>query len=140
MPDLSVTIVLPSGGARRAEIPDDVPVGELLNELTSLLKLPTVGPDGRPMGYRLDSKALGKELSEKETLVYAGVPQDDRLMISADITAWRLADRSKPAHALLTSGFFPDPGVKRAQRPHPGGSGGCPPRDSPRPVHCHLQM
>jgi ubiquitin-protein ligase len=87
MPDLSVTIVLPSGGARRAEIPDDVPVGELLNELTSLLKLPTVGPDGRPMGYRLDSKALGKELSEKETLAYAGVPQDDRLMISADITA-----------------------------------------------------
>jgi len=60
MPDLSVTIVLPSGGARRAEIPDDVPVGELLDELASLLKLPTVGPDGRPMGYRLDSKALGK--------------------------------------------------------------------------------
>jgi len=87
MPDLSVTIVLPSGGARRAEIPDDVPVGELLDELASLLKLPTVGPDGRPMGYRLDSKALGKELSEKETLAYAGVPQDDRLMISADITA-----------------------------------------------------
>ena len=87
MPDLSVTIVLPNGGARRAEIPDDVPVGELLLELTSLLKLPTVGPDGRPMGYRLDSKALGKELSEKETLSYAGVPQEDRLMISADITA-----------------------------------------------------
>jgi ubiquitin-protein ligase len=87
MPDLSVTIVLPNGGARRAEIPDDVPVGELLLELTSLLKLPTVGPDGRPMGYRLDSKALGKELSEKETLAYAGVPQEDRLMISADITA-----------------------------------------------------
>ena len=87
MPDLSVTIVLPNGGARRAEIPDDVPVGELLLELTSLLKLPVVGPDGRPMGYRLDSKALGKELNEKETLAYAGVPQDDRLMISADITA-----------------------------------------------------
>lgn len=87
MPDLLVTIVLPNGGARRAEIPDDVPVGELMLELSSLLKLPTVGPDGRPMGYRLDSKALGKELSEKETLAYAGVPQDDRLMISADITA-----------------------------------------------------
>jgi ubiquitin-protein ligase len=87
MPDISVTIVLPSGGARRAEIPDDVPVGELLLELASLLKLPTVGPDGRPMGYRLDSKALGKELSEKETLAQAGVPQEDRLMVSADITA-----------------------------------------------------
>jgi ubiquitin-protein ligase len=87
MADVPVTIVLPSGGARRADIPDDVPVGEIIEELTSLLKLPTVGPDGRPMGYRLDSKALGKELTEKETLASAHVPSEDRLMISADITA-----------------------------------------------------
>ncbi|MHC1784592.1 MAG: EsaB/YukD family protein [Anaerolineaceae bacterium] len=87
MADIPVTIVLPAGGARRAEIPDDVPVGELLAELTSLLKLPSVGPDGRPMGYRLDSKALGRELTEKETLASAGVVNDDRLMITADITA-----------------------------------------------------
>ncbi|HSB91142.1 MAG TPA: EsaB/YukD family protein, partial [Anaerolineales bacterium] len=60
--DIPVTIVLPSGGARNAEVPVDVPVRELLAELTSLLKLPTTGPDGRPMGYRLDSKALGREL------------------------------------------------------------------------------
>jgi ubiquitin-protein ligase len=87
MADIPVTIILPAGGARRAEIPDDVPVGELLAELTSLLKLPSVGPDGRPMGYRLDSKALGRELTEKETLASAGVLNDDRLMITADITA-----------------------------------------------------
>jgi len=87
MSDISVTIVLPSGGARRAEVPDDVPIGELISELTSLLKLPLVGPDGRPMGYRLDSKGLGRELDEKETLGMAKIPADDRLMISADITA-----------------------------------------------------
>ena len=28
MSELTITIVLPSGGARMAEIPDDVPVGE----------------------------------------------------------------------------------------------------------------
>ena len=55
--DLTVTIVLPSGGARTAEVPDDVAVRDLLSELTSLLKLPTLGPDGRPMSYRVDSKA-----------------------------------------------------------------------------------
>ena len=66
MPDLNITIVLPSGGARAAEIPDDVSLRELMPELTSLLDLPTVGPDGRPMGYRLDSKALGRELKEKK--------------------------------------------------------------------------
>jgi hypothetical protein len=87
MPDLSITIILPSGGARTAEVPDDVPVRDLLAELASLLKLPTVGPDGRPMGYRMDSKALGRELTEAETLAAAHVPMNDRLILTADITA-----------------------------------------------------
>ena len=87
MADLPITLVLPAGGARAAEVPDDVPVHELIPELVSVLDLPTVGPDGRPMGYRLDSKALGRELTEKETLQTAGVPEDDRLIITADITA-----------------------------------------------------
>ncbi len=87
MPDLNVTIVLPSGGACAAEVPDDVSVRELMTEFTSLLQLPTVGPDGRPMAYRLDSKALGRELKEDETLAAAGIPENDRLMLTADITA-----------------------------------------------------
>ncbi|MBN1450916.1 MAG: hypothetical protein JW963_07870 [Anaerolineales bacterium] len=87
MPDLNITLILPSGGARNAEIPDDVPAGDLLAELASMLQLPTVGPDGRPMTYRLDSKALGRELKEDETLAEANVPESDRLMITADITA-----------------------------------------------------
>lgn len=87
MPDLNVTFVLPSGGARTAEVPDDVNVRDLLAELTSLLKLPTIGPDGRPMAYRIDSKALGRELKEDETLAGAGIPENDRLMLTADITA-----------------------------------------------------
>ncbi len=87
MSDLPVTVVLPSGGSRTAEIPDDVVVKELLPELTTSLELPITGPDGRPMSYRLDSKALGRELKEDETLVQAGVPKDDRLMMTADVTA-----------------------------------------------------
>ena len=39
------------------------------------------------MTYRLDSKALGRELKEEETLAAAGIPQNDRLMLTADITA-----------------------------------------------------
>ena len=87
MADKNITLVLPSGGTRNAEIPADVPVKELIPELATTLELPTVGPDGRPISYRLDSKALGRELQEDETLVEAGVPEDDRLMITADITA-----------------------------------------------------
>ena len=94
MPDLNVTVVLPAGGARTAEVPDDVPIRELLPELVSSLELPTTGPDGRPMGYRLDSKALGRELRESETLAEAQVPANDRLMITADVTAGALGARS----------------------------------------------
>ena len=87
MTDKSVTLVLPSGGSRTAEVPDDVTVKNLLPELATTLSLPTTGPDGRGINYRIDSKALGRELQEEETLATAGVPADDRLMITADITA-----------------------------------------------------
>jgi hypothetical protein len=87
MSDLPVTIVLPSGGTRTAEVPDDVAVKDLLPELTTSLELPVTGPDGRPMSYRLDSKALGRELKEDETLSQAGIPENDRLMMTADVTA-----------------------------------------------------
>jgi len=87
MSDLTLTIVLPSGGTRVAEIPVDISIHDLLTELTSLLSLPSVGPDGRPMFYRLDSKALGRELTEDETLALAGIPENDRLLLTADITA-----------------------------------------------------
>lgn len=87
MSDIPVTIVLPSGGSRNAEVPDDVPMKELIPELTTSLELPTTGPDGRAMSYRLDSKALGRELKEEETLQQAAIPQNDRLMMTADVTA-----------------------------------------------------
>jgi hypothetical protein len=87
MSDVAVTLILPAGGTRNAEVPDDVPVRELLPELTTTLELPTVGPDGRPMSYRIDSKALGRELKEDETLSAAGVPAEDRLMLTTDVTA-----------------------------------------------------
>jgi ubiquitin-protein ligase len=105
MTDLNVTIVLPSGGARTAEVPDDVSVHDLLAELTSLLQLPAVGPDGRPMYYRLDSKALGRELREDETLAVAGVPQDDRLMLTADITAGAISLDQNPRIRRLRADY-----------------------------------
>lgn len=103
MADLLVTIILPNGGARQAEIPDDVPIRELLPELVSVLQLPTVGPDGRPMGYRLDSKALGRELGEEETLQQAGVPGEDRLLLTADITAGAVSLDQSPRIRRLRS-------------------------------------
>ena len=85
--EIPVTLVLPSGGTRTAEVPADVPVKDLIPELTTKLELPTTGPDGRPMSYRIDSKALGRQLREDETLAAAGIPEKDRLMLTADVTA-----------------------------------------------------
>ncbi|HEX9595777.1 MAG TPA: ubiquitin-conjugating enzyme E2 [Anaerolineales bacterium] len=96
MADIEVTVVLPNGGARKADVPDDVSIRELLTEFTSLLELPTTGPDGRPMGYRLDSKALGRELKEDESLSSAGVPAEDRLILTADITAGAMSVSQSP--------------------------------------------
>jgi len=73
--------------------------------LTSLLELPTAGPDGRPMGYRLDSKALGCELRENETLAEAGVPANDRLMITTDITAGAQALDQSPRMRRLKNDY-----------------------------------
>jgi hypothetical protein len=87
MTDTPVTLVLPSGGSRTAEVPNDVAVKELIPELATSLELPTTGPDGRPISYRMDSKALGRQLREEETLSEAAVPENDRLVITADITA-----------------------------------------------------
>ena len=105
MPDLTVTIVLPSGGARTAEVPDDVAVRDLLAELVALLDLPTVGPDGRPMGYRLDSKALGRELQEDETLSSAHVPEEDRLILTTDITAGKVSVDKSPRMRRLRADY-----------------------------------
>jgi len=87
MSDINLTLMLPSGGSRVAEVPAEIEVKDLIPELAASLELPTIGPDGHPINYRLDSKALGRELQENETLISANVPEDDRIMITADITA-----------------------------------------------------
>ncbi|HUG34461.1 MAG TPA: ubiquitin-conjugating enzyme E2 [Anaerolineales bacterium] len=105
MADLNVTLVMPSGGVRAAEVPDDVKVQDLMAELVSVLSLPTIGPDGRPMTYRADSKALGRELKEDETLSEAGVPDSDRLMLTADITAGSMAVAGTPRMRRLRGDY-----------------------------------
>ena len=87
MADIKVTVILPTGGVHEAEMPDDVIVGDLMPELVTTLSLPTTGPDGRPVGYRIDSKGLGRRLDDNETLADAGVVEDDRLVLTPDVTA-----------------------------------------------------
>jgi len=96
MTDLNVTFVMPGGSTRTAEVPNDLKVRDLMVELVPMLSLPTLGPDGYPMDYRMDSKALGRGLKEGESLVEAGIPDSDRLMLTADITAGTMSVADTP--------------------------------------------
>jgi hypothetical protein len=75
MSDLAVTVVLPSGGSRTAEIPDDVVVKELLPELTTSLELPVTGPDGRPMSYGLTAKPSAGSLKRTRRFCRPAFPR-----------------------------------------------------------------
>lgn len=105
MPDLHITLVLPSGGARAAEVPNDWQVRDLTAEFISMLKLPTLGPDGRPMAYRMDSKALGRELKGNETLAEATIPDNDRLMLTANLTAGAMSVADTPRMRRLRGDY-----------------------------------
>jgi uncharacterized ubiquitin-like protein YukD len=87
MADIKVQIVLPTGGTSEVELPDDAPMRDLLPELVTALSLPTTATDGRPMSYRIDSKELGRQLQDDETLAAAGVKDGGNLILSPSVTA-----------------------------------------------------
>lgn len=102
MGNKSVILVLPDGSARPADIPDDVSVNELLNELVSTLKLSTIGPNGRPIGYRIKSYALGRQLQDHESLSGAGISENDRLGLTTDI----MDGNDLPASSFMDTNLF----------------------------------
>ena len=86
MAEIPVQIALPTGVTEEADIPDNVPVGDLLSELVSLLNLPSEGPDG-PVIYRMTLKRTEHQFADNETLADAGVEANDRLLVTTEITA-----------------------------------------------------
>lgn len=86
MADIPVQISLPTGVTEEADIPDDVPVGDLLTELMGLLNLPTEGPDG-PLVYRMTLKRTEHQFADHESLADVGVQEGDRLLVTTEITA-----------------------------------------------------
>jgi WXG100 protein secretion system (Wss), protein YukD len=83
------TKILHSAGCSYdAELPDDIPVKELIPELIMTLGLPSVASqDGQSLEYRLDSKALGRRLLDEETVASADVPIDDTLILTVTTLA-----------------------------------------------------
>lgn len=70
-----------------ADVPDDAEVGRLVFALVEKMNLPTTGPDGMPLVYKLHHKNSGRQLLDTETLAQSGVVDGDVVRLQPEITA-----------------------------------------------------
>lgn len=88
MARINVIIIDATGNKEQeAVLPDDAPVKRIMEALLPKMKMPLNGPDGDPLSYKFHHKASGKQLSENQTLVEAGVKDGDVLRLYPEITA-----------------------------------------------------
>jgi hypothetical protein len=76
-----VLSVLDLNRSERTPLLVDRPVGELLQQIAVTYNLPARDKLNEPIIYRIESKALGRYLANRETLRKAGVPRLDRLTV-----------------------------------------------------------
>jgi hypothetical protein len=85
---VDLTVIDATGNkTEQVTVPDSVAVGRIVGRLVELLRLPVVGPDGQPLSYRFHHKQSGRQINDDETLLSAGVRENDVLRLVAEITA-----------------------------------------------------
>lgn len=87
MTKASVIVALPGGGTRAANVPRDMHMTDVLVELIRGLGMPDCGPEARSIVYGVRSRGLRRDLMGNETPAEAHVPQNDRWILTAEITA-----------------------------------------------------
>jgi hypothetical protein len=89
MAQIRVAILDPTGGKKTiVELPDDVPMNQLIPALVSSMNL-TVQQGGNPISYRLDNPETGERLADDVTLAEAGVASGAVLSLFPEVTAGR---------------------------------------------------
>jgi hypothetical protein len=85
---MDLTVVDATGNkTEEVSVPETVAAGRIVGKLVQLLQLPSSGPDGQPLSYKFHHKQSGRQISDDETLVEAGVSDNDVLRLVAEITA-----------------------------------------------------
>ena len=85
---MDLTVVDATGNKNEeVSVPGNVAAGRIVGKLVEILQLPTTGPDGLPLAYKLHHKQSGRQISDSETLENAGVVDNDVLRLVAEITA-----------------------------------------------------
>ncbi|MGC8863157.1 MAG: EsaB/YukD family protein [Armatimonadota bacterium] len=88
MAKINVIIVDTTGSKEQdATLPDDVPVGKIIDKLVEVLYLPVVNTAGVPITYKLLHKATGPHLLDNLTLAQCDVHDGDVLRLVPEITA-----------------------------------------------------
>jgi hypothetical protein len=84
MAKLRVTIIDEVRNRRlKVDLPDDAAMEKLLPALAKKLGLPTTGPNGQPIAYRLTHEATGQALGGDQPLASFGVREGDALRLAA---------------------------------------------------------
>jgi hypothetical protein len=85
---MDLTVVDATGNkSEEVSVPATVAAGRIVGKLVEMLQLPSSGPDGQPLSYKFHHKQSGRQLGDNETLVDAGVNDNDVLRLVAEITA-----------------------------------------------------
>jgi WXG100 protein secretion system (Wss), protein YukD len=85
---MDLTVIDATGNkTEQVTVPEGVAVGRIVGKLVELLHLPAVGPDGQPLSYKFHHKQSGRQINDGETLLSAGVRENDVLRLVAEITA-----------------------------------------------------
>lgn len=88
MSSIDVTVIDVTGSReQKVSLPDDTPVRRVIAKLVEVLGMPIMGPDGAPLSYRFHHKASGRQLSDADTLLGAGVKEGDVLRLTPEIIA-----------------------------------------------------
>lgn len=87
MAQVRISIVDQVGGTKTVvEVPDDVPMNQLLPALVTSLDLP-VRQGGNPISYRLDNPTTGERVADDATLAEAGIESGAILSLLPEVTA-----------------------------------------------------
>ena len=85
---MNLTVVDATGNkTEQVSVPEQAATGRIVGKLVELLQLPVVGPDGQPLSYKFHHKQSGRQINDNETLLDAGVRENDVLRLVAEITA-----------------------------------------------------
>ena len=88
MGKINVVVVDTTGSKEQdAALPDDVPVGRVIDRLVEALYPPAVNTAGAPITYKVLHKATGRHLLDNLTLAQCGVCDGDMLRLIPEITA-----------------------------------------------------